>query len=192
MTVTSMDTLSDTSAATVHWIHQLAHVELVSKQNLLIDSTVDDSGQPSSVHVQNTGSSYSHARSFMGFHPEKRCLAFRGEARFLEMFQDFASNFVREDHIVSVLQTPVDVEFPPEGLPGGLEFAEFAGRVEIVEYVMWLKVADEDHEPGAESITVLGVTQGGVELDVDEIETSDSMPYSARMGTLDGLQTSVL
>ncbi|KAG9249921.1 uncharacterized protein F5Z01DRAFT_434571 [Emericellopsis atlantica] len=208
MTLTSMDTLPDTSAATTHWIHQLgegrratieplwrkyqqgsfplasptcttAHVELVSKHNLLIESTVDASGQPSSVSVENMGSPHSHAGGFMGFHPEKRCLAFRGEARFLEIFQDFASNFVKEDHIVSVLQTPVEVDFPPEGLPAGLEFAEFAGRVETVEYVMWLKAADEDHEPGAESITVLGVTQGGIELDVNEIEMADSMPCEA-------------
>jgi hypothetical protein len=167
-------TLQDAGAVTAHWIDEIgegrrttieplwreyqqgnftiasptstpAHVELVPTHNLLVESTFDASGQPSSVAVRNMGSLNLQGTNFMGFHTEQRCLAFRGQTRFLKTFQDFASNFVKEDHIVSVLQTPINAEFPPEGLPAGLEYEEFAGRVEIVEYVVWLKEADTEH-----------------------------------------------
>lgn len=46
---------------------------------------------------------------------------------------------------VGGFKAPSEIRFPPTGLEDGLSYEEFATRVEVVEYVMWVSdIGEED------------------------------------------------
>jgi hypothetical protein len=80
--------------------------------------------------------------NFMGYDKESRCLAFRGETQHWNAFIDFATSIIRDERVLAAFKAPSDIRIPHGGLEAGLEYDEFASRVEIVEYAMWLKQSD--------------------------------------------------
>lgn len=62
-----------------------------------------------------------------------------------DRFIDFAMALVKGKDAVGGFKAPSEIRFPPTGLEDGLSYEEFATRVEVVEYVMWVSdIGEED------------------------------------------------
>lgn len=124
-----------------------SHLELIRPEDLRVHTSHAFTGKLNYVDVLNAADPDTPGLNFMGFDPEKKCLAFRGQAQHFHAFLEFANYLVRSDRVESAFKAPSEVKFPKGGLETGLEYEEFAGQVEIVEYAMWLKDGpDEDGE----------------------------------------------
>lgn len=117
-------------------------LELISHEHLFINTTQDIMTEKLiGIDVRNLAAHDHCGVNFMGYDPKEKCLAFRGEMRLLDAFLDFAYGVASQGHIESAFQASSQLKFPHGGLQAGLGYEEFAGRVEIVEYAMWIKEA---------------------------------------------------
>lgn len=124
-------------------------IELISADDLHVDSQESPmTGELCYIDVTNDAAEERPGVNFMGFDPKQRCLAFRGEARHLDRFLDFGHELIQKEGIKGLFKAPSEVKIPKAGLKPNLSYDEFAGRVEIVEYAMWL-VATTQEESAA-------------------------------------------
>ncbi|VUC24737.1 unnamed protein product [Clonostachys rosea] len=122
-------------------------IELIKSSDLRVERRGDLSkGQLSSIHVAHSGAKEFPGVNFIGFEPTQQCLAFRGEARHLDSFIDFSNAMVKGERVQFVFKAPAAAMIPKAGLRKNLDYDEFAGQVEIVEYAMWLRPPSPEDE----------------------------------------------
>ncbi|KAH7148502.1 hypothetical protein EDB81DRAFT_946689 [Dactylonectria macrodidyma] len=78
--------------------------------------------------------------------PQNKCVVFKGESSLFDRFIDFAMALVKGKDAVGGFKAPSEIRFPSTGLKEGLSYEEFAKRVEVVEYVMWVEDVEDDEE----------------------------------------------
>ncbi|CAM1500817.1 Fc.00g099790.m01.CDS01 [Cosmosporella sp. VM-42] len=118
----------------------LPTLELLASSEIHVDIDRDpESNEITSLHVSHANDDT--AINFMGYHPEQDCVAFKGEARLFSDFIDFTSVLVKWESIEGAFGAAGEVRVPAEGLERGLNYDEFAARVEIVQYVMFAQSA---------------------------------------------------
>ncbi|KAH6986129.1 hypothetical protein BKA56DRAFT_613518 [Ilyonectria sp. MPI-CAGE-AT-0026] len=104
--------------------------------------------------------------------PQNKCVVFKGETSLFDRFIDFAMALVKGKDAVGGFKAPSEIRFPPTGLKDGLSYEEFAARVEVVEYVMWVSdFGEEDEEETDESSLALAVMSQSIQS-LSEIPTS--------------------
>ncbi|CAG9943924.1 unnamed protein product [Clonostachys rosea f. rosea IK726] len=122
-------------------------IELIKSSDLRVERRGDLSkGQLSSIHVAHNGAKEFPGVNFIGFEPTQQCLAFRGEARHLDSFIDFSNAMVKGERVQFVFKAPAAAVIPKAGFRKNLDYDEFAGQVEIVEYAMWLRPPSPEDE----------------------------------------------
>ncbi|KAH7325874.1 hypothetical protein B0I35DRAFT_474605 [Stachybotrys elegans] len=85
--------------------------------------------------------------NFMGYHQEERCFVFKGQSRLFDEFMVFITALIQSGgEVTTVFDCPIVTRFPPDGLPEGLGYNEFASHVEIVQYCVFTKNASKDNE----------------------------------------------
>lgn len=116
-------------------------LQLIPSADLLVIKHQDEkSERVVDLQVQNFGADNLVGNNFMGYTCRPQCIAFKGEKRYLKTFLDFVYGFTNEEHHGDMFfKMASEVRFPDQGLPEGLEYVDFASRVEIVEYAIWLK-----------------------------------------------------
>ncbi|CAH0052686.1 unnamed protein product [Clonostachys solani] len=125
-------------------------IELIKSSDLRVERRGDFSkGQLSSIHVAHSGAKEFPGVNFIGFEPTQQCLAFRGEARHLESFIEFSNAMVKGERVQFVFKAPAALVIPKAGFRKNLDYDEFAGQVEIVEYAMWLRPPSPEDEASA-------------------------------------------
>ncbi|KPM35058.1 hypothetical protein AK830_g11515 [Neonectria ditissima] len=112
--------------------------------------------------------------------PYEKCAVFKGEAALFDRFIDFAMGLVQGQAAVGGFKAPSEIRFPPRGLEDGLTYEEFAGRVEIVEYIMWVRNVDEDDddEEEDEKSLKLGTITDTTEITTEVTTQSSESPTS--------------
>lgn len=123
----------------------LPTLELLTSSDLRVNVT-RELGSRDIIDVDVAKVSDSTAINFMGYDRGLKCLAFKGEARLFDTFLDFTAAAGNGGGIAGAFKGRSEVRLPPLGLERGLSFEEFKGRVEIVEYVMWMYGAVEDNQ----------------------------------------------
>lgn len=123
--------------------HNESHLQMIPQNDLLTIATRDEN-RVEDLQVQNFAASNLIGNNFMGFTPRNHCFAFRGEKRHLKTFLDYAYSFIEdnrvEDKSIEAVYKPAsEVKFPETGVARELDYQNFAQRVEIVEYAIWLK-----------------------------------------------------
>lgn len=103
------------------------------------------SNEPKDVEIRQT--SNPEAYNFMGFYPEDSCAVFRGEAGLFDAFIDFTSELAKGKDTKAIFRATTEIRVPSVGLEDGLSYQEFAARVEIVEFAMWVEPVYESEEP---------------------------------------------
>lgn len=93
--------------------------------------------------------------NFFGYNSHEPCIAFRGQACHFSSFFALAHLLAAADKVELFYKSPSEVKFPPEGLQPNLTYEEFAGEIEIVEYVAWLK--DGDTQTGEYFLQAIGI-----------------------------------
>lgn len=122
-----------------------SQVRLVHSDDLKIHAHLDEVTEAlKDIQVRDARSADRKGTNFMGYNEEQHCVVFRGEARHLEHFLTFAYGIVKREHVEHAIKANSDVCFPEEGIEPGLGYDEFASRVEIIEYAMWLKDCPDD------------------------------------------------
>lgn len=122
-----------------------SHLELISGDHLQVRFAREEFlNTIGTMEVRNLDSPDCLGMNFMGYDQRTRCLAFRGEARNLDGFLEFANGIVNSEKVEHVFKFASEVQVPEGGLEPGLEYDDFAGRVEIVEYAMLLKEAEDE------------------------------------------------
>ena len=125
----------------------LPTLELLSSSDICVNITRDpESSEVTGVHVSNAKDPT--AINFMGYHREQDCVAFKGEARLFSDFIDFTSVLMQWKTIEGVFGAAAEVRVPTAGLARGLNYNEFAARVEIVEYVMFASSDNDTDDSG--------------------------------------------
>lgn len=123
----------------------LPHLELLPTSE--IDVTVyrcNPDNKMTSFNV--TKISDPSAINFIGYCQEESCLAFRGEVRLFKEFLDFAYETVNYRAVEGGIKGGKEIRYPCPGLEMGLSYEDFAARVEIVEYVIFMDRSSRDEE----------------------------------------------
>ena len=126
-----------------------SHLQLIYSKWIIVRAKREEpDNRISAIQVRNLDYPNPVDINFMGYDQEARCLAFKGETRHLDAFLDFAEGVVNSERVEHVFKVASDVRVPEGGLEPDLEYDDFAARVEIVEYAMWLKdVPTEQGKP---------------------------------------------
>ncbi|KAF4462236.1 hypothetical protein FALBO_10953 [Fusarium albosuccineum] len=107
------------------------------------------------------------ADNFMGFSPEENCIAFKGERGLFDGFIEFAESVAQDKSVTIVFKTPKGIRIPREGLEYGLNYEDFAARVEVLECAMWIRTS-QSHPQGQKNgthpdiATVDSLVRGGM------------------------------
>lgn len=122
----------------------LQPLELVAASDLLV-TVARELGSEDIIDVNVIKKTDPMAINFMGYDRRHKCLAFKGEARLFDTFLDFASAAGNGVWVAGTFKSGNEIRVPPE-IERGLSLDDFAGRVEILEYVMWMYGHLEDDE----------------------------------------------
>ncbi|KAH6891425.1 hypothetical protein B0T10DRAFT_595661 [Thelonectria olida] len=76
--------------------------------------------------------------------PKEKWVVFKGEISLFNKFIDFAMSVTQDSAIIVGFKPVSEIRFPRTGLENGLDYATFASRVEVVEYIIY--AIDEDND----------------------------------------------
>ncbi|KAK7431756.1 hypothetical protein QQZ08_001694 [Neonectria magnoliae] len=97
---------------------------------------------------------------------------------------------VKGKEAIGGFKAPSQIRFPPRGLEDGLSYEEFAGRVEVVEYIMWVyDVEENDSEKGNEKSLELGTAADVVDTTADITTGSCGSAGSTSPTSVDNTET---
>ena len=149
-------------------------VDLIPSSDLNVRQLIDpETGELSGVDIVKKSNPLD--LNFMGYDPQQKCFAYRGEARLFDLFVSYTSELLKGKHVRAVCKI-AGVRVAGGGLPANMTFEEFAGHVEVIEYGMWLL----DSESDSGKLTVLRAA--GIELTCCRRRgTSTSFAYLKRV-----------
>ena len=81
------------------------------------------------------------ADNFMGYCQKEECIVFKGERGLWDDFVEFAEGLAQEQPVTAVIKSQSTVRMPREGLEFGLDYDNFANRVEVLECAMWIRTS---------------------------------------------------
>lgn len=118
-------------------------LQLISSVDITVElSRCHKTGAATDLDISRTSDPI--ADNFMGYCPEQKCVAFKGEGGLFYDFVDFVESAADKLEISGatiVLKAPSQIRMPFDGLEYGLKYEEFVSRVEVLQCAVWIRTS---------------------------------------------------
>ncbi|KAL4725437.1 hypothetical protein ACLX1H_007586 [Fusarium chlamydosporum] len=125
-------------------------LQLISSVDITVElSRCHKTGAATDLNISRTSDPI--ADNFMGYCPEQKCVAFKGEGGLFYDFVDFVESAADKLEISGatiVLKAPSQIRMPFDGLEYGLKYEEFVSRVEVLQCAVWIRTSPSEQEEG--------------------------------------------